>query len=169
MAQSLKPKPHKNSPFTSLPKYLLSWLNPALEETQRQSSTSPKPSKLHEAYPLVPEDYELTDNFVDRFILLEVLKVARRNQFLNEVEQKRQQLEKENLKLKEEKRRKKLKFHENMSFYSNNYFCIFVLCVIVLGGGMVVGINIPEGISCHSEHTVCWHLRWRNFKTVEGR
>ncbi len=113
--------------------------------------------------------FEIPYNIIQRTIELELeKKVAQDQDFLRIGGEKIKLFQKE-MALKEEKRAKDKKWHDQFSFYLNLYLVVGLLMLGSVGVGVVLGINIPEAIACHSEHSPCWHLRLRNLKTIIKR
>lgn len=83
-----------------------------------------------------------------------------------QLQEKENKLKEEQTKLEQEYLKTAEKVHERLTFFLNQYVIILLLLGICTGLGTVIGINLPEQVKCHSEHSVCWHTRLRT-KTIQ--
>lgn len=107
-------------------------------------------------------NFEILNTVVAQAVTLRIAQiVAQDEEFLSLGEQKLQ-LEKEELKLNEQKRAATKKFHSDMAVFLNLYVVVVALMLGSVAIGVFIGLNTPEIVACRSEHTPCWHLRLRH-------
>ena len=85
--------------------------------------------------------------------------VLRQGRSLVEVERQKQGLH-------ERKWKARLKLWQDIMLLLNFYTMLLLLMGLAFGVGTIAGVNLPEGIICHSRHSFCWHLRWRDVKGI---
>ncbi|PSF35767.1 hypothetical protein C7H19_15185 [Aphanothece hegewaldii CCALA 016] len=83
-----------------------------------------------------------------------------------QLQEKQNKLNEEQIRIEQEYLKNVEKVHERLTFYLNQYVIILLLLGICTGLGIAIGINLPEKVQCHSEHSVCWHTRLRT-KTLQ--
>ena len=110
--------------------------------------------------------FEIPYNIIQRTIELELEKKVAQDQEFLQVGKDKFKLFREEMALKEEQRAKDKKWHDQFSFYLNLYFVVGALMLVSAGVGVTIGVNIPQAIACHTEHSPCWHLRLRNSKII---
>ncbi|MCH2248136.1 MAG: hypothetical protein MK111_26535 [Crocosphaera sp.] len=98
-------------------------------------------------------------SWVDTYLGHELYKAVSQNANFLEVGRQQFALEKQ----RDEHR---LRVHRQWSTFLNIYFVAGAISVGSLAIGITLGINLPEGIVCRSEHTLCYHLRLRQQKTI---
>jgi hypothetical protein len=76
------------------------------------------------------------------------------------------ELRREQTRLEEEYLEHTARVHEKLSFYLNQYVIVLLLALVCVAGGVAIGVNLPETVRCHSQHSLCWHVRVR-VKSVE--
>jgi hypothetical protein len=85
--------------------------------------------------------------------------VLRQGRSLVEVERQQQEL-------KERRWKGRFKLWQDIMLLLNFYTMLLLLMGLSFGVGTVAGVNLPEGVICHSRHSFCWHLRLRNVKQI---
>ncbi len=98
-------------------------------------------------------------SWVDTYLWHELYKVVSQN--ANFLEVGRQQLA-----LEKQQDEHRLRVHRQWATFLNIYFVAGAIALGSLTIGLTVGINLPSGIVCRSEHTPCYHLRLRPQKTI---
>jgi hypothetical protein len=92
--------------------------------------------------------------WVDVFLLRRQYQIVLKDQNFLEVERQKWALE-------QEQNQKRLSDHRQFTYFYNFYFVQCAALLIFLALGVVVGLNLPEEILCHSRHTPCYFLRVR--------
>jgi hypothetical protein len=85
--------------------------------------------------------------------------VLRQGRSLVEVERQQQEL-------KERQWKARFKLWQDIMLLLNFYTMLLLLMGLSFGVGTVAGVNLPEGVICHSRHSFCWHLRLRGVKGI---
>lgn len=107
-------------------------------------------------------DSATTEQIQDWFNLVlwgRVAAVARQSSALLEAERQQQAL-------RERRWKRRLKLWQEIMLLVNFYSLMLLLMGLSAIAGTLIGINVPEGIICHSRHSLCWHLRFRHPKQI---
>ena len=85
--------------------------------------------------------------------------VLRQGMAVVEVERQQQALD-------ERKWKGRFKLWHDLMLLLNFYTMLLLLMGLSFGVGTIAGVNLPEGVICHSRHSFCWHLRLREVKGI---